>query len=110
MRNKQKNYPNPFSSFIRPDFHRIDLTKRPQANVFLAAYRKDAQVVIVAINTSAKPVEQILILRDGTVAGFKAYVTSNNKNCVEGNSIAVAGSLFKATLEASSITTFVSIE
>lgn len=97
-----------YSRFIRPGFLRVDVDDNPQAGVYLTAYRSDDQVVIVAVNTSTSSKTQMFTLKNGGVSLFTPYVTSQTKNCTQESSINVSNKTFSATLDASSITTFVS--
>jgi glucuronoarabinoxylan endo-1,4-beta-xylanase len=97
-----------FARFIRPGYHRVDILENPQTGVYLSAYAGDSRIVIIAINTGTKAVAQSFAVQDGVVAAFTPYVTSSSKDCIERSAINVMGGTFTATLDASSITTFVS--
>jgi len=97
-----------FARFIRPGYFRVDATQNPRPQIYLSAYKGNSNVVIVAINNGTQSVDQTFILREGSVSGFTPYVTSNTQNCVQQSDINVTGNTFSATLEASSIATFVS--
>jgi glucuronoarabinoxylan endo-1,4-beta-xylanase len=97
-----------FARFIRPGFYRIDATSNPQANVFITAFKNGSKIVIVVVNNGSSSVEQTFILQNGTAAKFTPYVTSETKNCNHESDIAMSNGSFIVTLEASSITTFVS--
>jgi len=97
-----------FSRFIRPGYYRVQATENPQKQVYLSAYKDGSQVVIVAINAGSKSVEQTFVLNGGAVSAFTPFVTSSQKNCFQGSDVSVADGSFAATLEASSVTTFVS--
>jgi glucuronoarabinoxylan endo-1,4-beta-xylanase len=97
-----------FARFVRPGFYRISATASPLSNVYVTAYRDGAKVVIVALNIGSNAVTFPFILQGGAATSFTPYVTSSTENCVQGNSIMVSSGSFTATLEASSITTFVS--
>jgi glucuronoarabinoxylan endo-1,4-beta-xylanase len=96
-----------FARFVRPGYFRVYATS-PQRQVYITAYRDAAKVVIVAINLRAQAVEQTFLLRDGDAVGFTPFVTSRAKNCIQESDVAVSGRIFTTTLEASSVTTFVS--
>lgn len=96
-----------FARFVRPGAFRVFATS-PQRQIYITAYREGTKVVIVALNQSAQDVEQTFRLRHGDAARFTPYVTSRVKNCVQESEVEVSRKLFTATLEASSITTFVS--
>ncbi|MEJ2507661.1 MAG: glucuronoxylanase, partial [Ignavibacteriaceae bacterium] len=59
-------------------------------------------------NYSLLPIEQTFELQTGTVTSVIPYVTSESKNCLQGNNITVSEGGFTSTLDASSITTFIS--
>ncbi len=97
-----------FARFIRPGYRRIEITENPQPGIWLSAYSDGAKIVIVAINTGSKALEQAISLAGGGIVGFSTYVTTEEKSCAAGAPIAVNGSEFTMVLEASSITTLVS--
>jgi len=94
-----------FSKFVRPGYVRVDATKSPTTNVFVSAYKKGDNVVIVAVNktTSAKTIT--LSIPGTKVTTWDRYTTSASKNVAKGTSI-TAGSSFQVTLDAASVTTF----
>jgi glucuronoarabinoxylan endo-1,4-beta-xylanase len=96
-----------FARFVRPGYFRVFATS-PQRQIYMTAYRDAAKVVIVAINLRSQAVEQTFLLRDGDAVNFTPYVTSSTKNCVQESNLSVSSKIFTATLEPSSITTFVS--
>ncbi|MEJ2049667.1 MAG: glucuronoxylanase XynC [Calditrichota bacterium] len=97
-----------YSRFIRPGYYRVDATANPQAGVYVSAYRGSSNMVIVAINYGSQPVDQTFIISGETVKTFRPYVTSEIKNCQQEKDINVSERMFADTLDASSITTFVS--
>jgi glucuronoarabinoxylan endo-1,4-beta-xylanase len=97
-----------FARFVRPGFYRVDVTPNSQANVSISAYKNEDKVVIVALNRGSTSVSQPFNIPNAAVVSFTPYVTSSSKNCVRGNDIPVSNSGFKATLDPSSVTTFVS--
>ena len=96
-----------FARFIRSDYTRIDATANPQTSVYVTAYTNGTKVVIVVVNTGSS-MEQIFSIRNGGVPAVTPYVTSSTKNCVRENDIAVSNGKFSLSLDALSITTFVS--
>lgn len=96
-----------FARFIRPGFYRVDATSNPQELVFTTAYRNDSKLVIVSINESSS-IKQTYIIQNGSFNSFTPYTTSSRKNCKKGEIIPVLAGSFNATLDSSSITTFVS--
>jgi len=105
-----------YSKFVRPGFYRISAQANPQTNLYVTAYKSAApvsnnnsQFVIVALNVGSSPTDQTFTLQDiasGT-ATVTPYVTSKTKNCEQQNDINVSNGTFTATLEDSSVTTFV---
>jgi glucuronoarabinoxylan endo-1,4-beta-xylanase len=97
-----------FSRFVRPGYYRVFATATPQPNVYLTAYSGGTKTVIVVINMNSSATMQSFTLENGTATSFTPCVTSSSKNCVQGNSLTVTNGSFTATLDGSSITTFVS--
>jgi len=96
-----------YARFIRPGFLKIKATSNPQTDVYVTAYAGSSGTVIVAVNMSSTSISQTFTIQNGTAATFTPYVTSSVKNCVQGSDISMSGGGFVATLDASSITTFV---
>jgi glucuronoarabinoxylan endo-1,4-beta-xylanase len=106
---KRGYFMSQYARFIRPGFTKVNATANPQTNVYVTAYKSGTKVVIVAINYFPPVVDQTFVIRDGTVAGFTPYVTSEIKNCAREAVIpVVSDGSFTATLDAESVTTFVS--
>lgn len=102
-----------YARFIRPGYFRLYADANPQSDVYVTAYKGSSKIVVVVINNSSTTVEQTFALQQQTelnTTAFIPYVTSESKNCMQGNNIAVNGNSFTAVLEASSITTFISAE
>ncbi len=97
-----------FARFVRPGFHRVSATTNPKANIYVTAYKNGSEVVLVALNTGSGSVDQQFFIPNSAVSGFTAYVTSAGRNCEETSRIAVSDGRFTATLDPSSVTTFVS--
>ena len=96
-----------FSKFIRPGYHRIDATYRPQSGVYLVAF-KGEETVIVVINTTTTSKDQTFTFRNDSISYVKRYTTTETKNLSYNGVIDLTDSSFTATLEGKSITTFVS--
>jgi glucuronoarabinoxylan endo-1,4-beta-xylanase len=102
-----------FSKFIRPGYYRVGSSIYPPvtgAGVDVTAYKDpfSSKVVVVAINTSSTPAQCAFRFNNGTRMTLTPYTTSGTKNCEQGKVFDVTGGSFTFTLEASSITTFVS--
>jgi len=96
-----------FSKFIRPGYHRIDATYRPQSGVYIVAF-KGAENVIVVINLNTLSKSQAFTFTNDSIARVRRYTTSETKNVSYDGIIDLANNSFTATLEGRSITTFVS--
>ena len=96
-----------YAKFVRPGFYRISTTTSPVSNVYVTAYKDSAKVVVVALNMGSNSVTLPFFLQGGTASSVTPYVTSSTENCIQGNNITVSKNSFSATLEASSVTTFV---
>ena len=102
-----------FSKFIRPGYYRIGSSMYPLvigAGVDVTAYEDpiSSKIVVVAINTGSAPAQCAFRFNRGTKMTFTPYATSETKNCVQGTAFDVTDGSFTFTLDASSITTFVS--
>ncbi len=98
-----------YSRFIRPGYYRVECDPYPQTSVYLTAYKDEAssKYVIVIINRSSLPKEQTFTLQNGNTETFTSFVTSQQKRCQEDSHYTVVNGSFTATLDGSSITTFV---
>ncbi len=97
-----------FAKFVRPGYHRVYSTLSPATNEYVTAYKQGSNVVIVAVNMSSSSQKLSFSLLNGTATQFTSFVTSGTKNCLEGDAFTVINGRFTATLDASSVTTFVS--
>ncbi len=95
-----------FSKWIRPGYVRVDATKSPSNNVFVSAYKKDNDVVIVVVNKNTSSKTLNLSIPGTQVNTWERYTTSGSKNLAKGTNINAGGS-FQVTLDAASVTTFV---
>jgi glucuronoarabinoxylan endo-1,4-beta-xylanase len=96
-----------FSKFIRPGYHRIDATYRPQSGVYLVAF-KGEETVIVVINTTTTSKDQTFTISNDSIEYVRRYTTSETKNLSFDGIIDLTDNSFTVTLEGKSITTFVS--
>jgi glucuronoarabinoxylan endo-1,4-beta-xylanase len=97
-----------YARFICPGSFRVTTTENPQTDVYVTAYKNGPQVIIVAINYGSAAKDQTFKIVNGTVSTFTPYVTSENKNCLQESDLFVSDNYITATLNQSSITTFVS--
>lgn len=96
-----------FARFIRSGYTRVGATANPQTSVYVTAYKNGTKVVIVVVNTGPS-IEQAFLIHNGSQTTMTPYVTSSTKNCVQENDITISNGKFTASLDAYSITTFVS--
>lgn len=97
-----------FARFVRPGFHRVAASANPQKDIYVTAYKNGSKVVIVALNMGSSSVDQTFDMPNSAIASFTSYVTSISKNCSQESGVSVSGGTFTATLDPSSVTTFVS--
>ncbi|MEJ2054263.1 MAG: T9SS type A sorting domain-containing protein, partial [Calditrichaceae bacterium] len=99
-----------FARFIRPEYWRVECTTNPQSGVSVTAFKDNlsSKLVIVAINSSSSVREQTFSVQNVSFEKFTPYVTSATKDCHLEDDIMVSGTSFTASLDVSSITTFVS--
>jgi len=102
-----------FSKFIRPGYYRVGSSLYPPvtgAGVDVTAYKDplSSTVVVVAINTGSTAAQCAFRLNSGARLTLIPYTTSGTKNCEQGTAFDVTGGSFTFTMDASSITTFVS--
>jgi len=96
-----------YAKFVRPGFVRVDADKNPTYNVYVSAFKKENDVVIVAVNRSTETKTLTFSIPGTKVTKWDEYVTSGTKNLKKENSINAANGSFQITLDAQSTTTFV---
>jgi glucuronoarabinoxylan endo-1,4-beta-xylanase len=101
-----------FARFIRPGYARVYTRPILRRTVYVSAYRGESRYVIVAVNISSSPVEQKFFVQDrpGGTAVFTPYVTTETLNVGKESDIEMTNGSFTVTLDAASITTFVTDE
>lgn len=98
-----------YSKFVRPDYIRIDVTENPATDLYVTAYKDNEVIVVVAVNMSTSPATLTINLPMGTVvSGFTPYTTTGTMNVSEGSVVSVISDVASASIEAQSVTTFVS--
>ena len=99
-----------YARFVRPGYYRVKCNTTPQRSVYVTSYRvtSSSRVVLVALNLGTSAVQQAFALPGGSATALTPYTTSRTKNCVQGSPLPVTNGTCTATLEPSSITTFVS--
>lgn len=98
-----------WSKFVRPGWVMIDATNSPQSGVQVSAFKNPSTgaFAIVAINSNGSSVSQLFTLNGISTSSVTPYVTDANNNLAGQSAISVSSSGFTATLNASSVTTFV---
>ncbi len=95
-----------FSKFVRPGYVRVDATKSPTTDVYVSAYKKGDDVILVLVNKSTSSKTITLNIPNTKVQKWDKYVTSGSKNVVKEASVNTTSSTFSVTIDAQSITTF----
>ncbi len=96
-----------YSKFVRPGFVRVDATEKPDSNLLVSAYKKDNQVVVVAINNGTSDVVQEFSFTNEKLSQVERYRSSGSEKVVHTGQMEITGDGFFATLPAQSVTTFV---
>jgi glucuronoarabinoxylan endo-1,4-beta-xylanase len=99
-----------WSKFVRPGWVRIAATPTPQSGLYLTAFMNQSTgaFAIVAINSNSGSVSQSFSLNGLSSSSVTPYITDGNNNLVSQAAISFSNDSFTATLNASSVTTFVS--
>jgi glucuronoarabinoxylan endo-1,4-beta-xylanase len=97
-----------YARFVRPGYRRINADANPQTSIYVTAYKNGSKTVIVALNLNSSAINQAFVIPHGSTTTYSSYVTSSSKNCLEGDAFMLSGLSFTATLDPSSVTTFVS--
>ena len=97
-----------YSKFIRPGFVRVEASQPDVRNVYVTAYRGDGQLVVVAVNMATAEQTITLDIKRGCVDRLARYTTSRTKNVSDDGTVTLVDHEVEVTLEAQSVTTFVS--
>jgi glucuronoarabinoxylan endo-1,4-beta-xylanase len=95
-----------FCKFVRPGYVRVDATSTPTTNVYLSAYKKGDNVVIVAVNKNTTAQTLTLTIPGTKVTSWDRYTTTGSKSLLKETSINNTTGTFQVTLEAESMNTF----
>jgi O-glycosyl hydrolase len=99
-----------FSRFVRPGWVRVDATAAPASGVLASAYKNPAtgNFAVVVINQNASSALLKFELNGFVAGSVTPWVTSSSSSLVQEPTISVGNaSSFLATLQPSSVTTFV---
>ncbi|HMA93841.1 MAG TPA: hypothetical protein VKP30_14220 [Polyangiaceae bacterium] len=97
-----------YSKFVRPGFVRVAASNPSNGGVMVTAYKKDSQVVVVAVNTSSSSQKVTLNVRNGCVSRLAKYTTSSSKNLSADEAVTLTSNTASVSLDGQSVTTFVS--
>ncbi len=96
-----------FARFVRPGYHRVDVTDTTASDSIAVSAYTGEKDVIVAINTSSVfPVEISFTLQNGAATQFTPYYTTAAVNAQKGDPVAITDNRFTYILPPGSITTF----
>lgn len=99
-----------FSKFVRPGFKRVAATPEPVPSVLVTAFKNDARIVIVAVNSKATPAEQTFRIRgalDGELFQAVPWITSDGLSLAEARPVTITGRSFRYALPPRSVTSLV---
>jgi glucuronoarabinoxylan endo-1,4-beta-xylanase len=96
-----------FSKWVRPGYVRVDATYSPQSGVYVVAFKGDSNVV-VAMNNSNSSQSLTFSYTNATVTSVTKYTSSQTKNGINDGVIDATNNSFTTTLDAQSVSTFVS--
>jgi O-glycosyl hydrolase len=96
-----------FARYIRPGSNKISCTSNPTSGVYVTAYKKGSQLIVVAINMNSSTTYQPFNINGMSVSGFNRYRTTRTSN-LSNDSFTVSGNSFGINLPAASVTTLVS--
>lgn len=96
-----------FSKWVRPGHIRVDATYGPQSGVYVVAFKGDSNVV-VAMNNSTSSQNITFSFTGATVTSATKYTSSQSKSGKNEGVIAATNNSFTTTLDAQSVSTFVS--
>jgi len=97
-----------YARFVRPGFYKVIATANPQTNVDVTAYKNSTKTVIVVLNRNSSSISQTFNIQNVAATAFTPYVTSSNQNCIQRDDVLLSSGSFTVTLDALSVTTFVS--
>lgn len=96
-----------FSKWVRPGYIRVDATYSPQNGVNVVAFKGDSNVV-VAMNNTTSSQNVTFSYSNETVTSVTKYTSSQSKSGKNEGTITATNNSFSTTLDAQSVSTFVS--
>lgn len=97
-----------FSKWVRPGFVRVDATYSPQAGVNAVAFKGSTGYVFVVMNSNNSAQNVTFTSTNATFTGVEKYTSTQTKSGASDGVVAVTNNSFSASLDAQSVTTFVS--
>jgi glucuronoarabinoxylan endo-1,4-beta-xylanase len=96
-----------WSKFVRPGFYRVDATASPASGVSLSAYKSDASVVVVVVNTNNSASTLSVSIPGSSIASFAKYTTSSSKTLASDGTVTASNGTMSVSFDASSVTSLV---
>jgi O-glycosyl hydrolase len=98
-----------YAKFVRPGFVRVGASAPASADVHVTAYKRAGdEVVVVAVNQSTAAQSIALSVYNGCVQSLSKITTSGTKSLADDGTIELVDGRAALTLDAQSVTTFVS--
>ena len=100
-----------YSKFVRPGFVRVDAVYEGGgwgSSIKATAYKSGRQVAVVIVNTGTSSQTLSVGVNAGSFSSFKTYTSSGSKNVSNDGTVALTDNAASVTLDAQSVTTFVS--
>jgi glucuronoarabinoxylan endo-1,4-beta-xylanase len=99
-----------FSKWVRPGFVRVDATYSPQNGVNAVAFKGSTGYVIVVMNSNTSAQNVTFACSNATISSVNKYTSTQTKSGASEGVVAVTNNSFSASLDAQSVTTFVSTD
>ena len=101
-----------FSKYVRPGYYRVDVSGAPTPSaskplVVAFSNLSDNTVAIVVVNGGSAQTASFFVAGTAWPASVTPYVTTSSSKLAAGTAITVTAGAFTASLDASSVTTFV---
>lgn len=97
-----------YSKFVRPGFVRVSATPTPVTKLNVTAYKSDTSMVVVVVNKNTTATTLNFSIQGAEITSLKKFTTSELKNVYNEGIVPFSGSSFGSTVDAQSVTTFVS--
>ncbi|HKO92874.1 MAG TPA: glycoside hydrolase family 30 beta sandwich domain-containing protein [Polyangiaceae bacterium] len=98
-----------YAKFVRPGYVRVAASQPAQGGVFVTAYEHAGDpLVLVAVNQNTSEQNINLAVHNGCADSFDRFTTSASKNLSEDGPVSLVQNRGSVTLDAQSVTTFVS--